>query len=917
MKRKDMQSREIRGLFLDFFRNKGHKVTESDLLVPRNDPTLLFTGAGMNQFKEQFMGKNVTFSRAASSQKCLRTGDLENVGRTPRHHTFFEMLGNFSFGDYFKKEAIEWAWEFMTSELGIPAEKLWVSVYKDDDEAYDIWTRTVSLPAERVIRLGEHDNFWPADAPSMGPNGPCGPCSEIFFDQGEKMGCGAGCAKDPSCGCDRFLEVWNLVFTQFDRQPDGRLEPLPSRNIDTGMGLERIAAVVQGVDTNFKTDLFVPIIEEIIKSLPRGSKKMPEESLNMIADHIRAVVFAIADGVSPSNERRGYVVRKLIRRAFLKSGSAEPFLFNLVPRVVSVMRDAYPYLEEKREHIAAIIKEEEARFSSTLEAAMPVMEQMLSGGSKALNGGQIFKLVDTYGLPVDIIQDEAADRGFSLDLEGFERKMSERKEQSRKGSNITSDFIFKPDKFSGVPRPDYSDRLPLETSIEFILKGDSPSEDILEGERGEVITSPQSSRLYAEAGGQVGDSGTITRGDALLRVVDTFETDGKKVMQVVAEKGSFKKGDRVSLDIDRQKKQRTARNHTATHLLQAALREVLGEHVKQSGSHVDDKRLRFDFSHMKKLSDREMIKIEGLVNGWIGKGIEVCKEVKGIEEARKEGALSFFGEKYGDTVRVVSIGGESKEFCGGTHVDNTADIGAVKIINESSVASGIRRIEAVTSDSVSEWMKGFAESAAEDASSAGADLREYLPPEISEKLDDMLSGNYRATPRTVHEFEDKVKPAILDAVNSIRKEARKKQKKKASDSFNEIRSILDSALGSPEKIAGVDAFCATLRGADMGAMRKAAAYIEKKVDSGVILLGGIKEGKACVICAVTEDLVPRGFDARQVINGIAAEINGGGGGKPNFAQAGGKDPSGLEKAMEKGKRILGERIGKSSKKGRS
>ncbi|MCK4852514.1 MAG: alanine--tRNA ligase, partial [Candidatus Omnitrophica bacterium] len=492
-----MLSTEIRKRYLEFFEKRGHTVVPGDLLVPRNDPTLLFTGAGMNQFKEQFMGKNITYKRAASCQKCLRTGDLENVGKTPRHHTFFEMLGNFSFGDYFKKEAISWAWQFMTEEMGFPEDRLWISVYKDDGESYSLWLNDVKVPAERVIKLGADSNFWPANAPEQGPNGPCGPCSEIFYDWGPGTGCGrAEC--DPSCDCGRFVEVWNLVFTEFERKPDGQLGALPNRNIDTGMGLERLASVLQGVTTNFETDLFRPITDRIRRELDEGAGgEIPAPDIYRIADHVRAAVFAVADGVSPSNEKQGYVIRKLIRRAYLRSGKKKPFLYNIVPVVAGLMKDVYPELEEKREHISAIVKQEEERFNDTLNSALPVLEDMLSGGARVLSGGRIFKLVDTYGLPLDVVVEKTEAAGIGLDIKEFERLMKRRKEESRKGSNISAGFIFQPGLFDAAPEPEFSDVLPLETTMAYILKRGEVSDEIQEGEEAQIITSPQSSELYA------------------------------------------------------------------------------------------------------------------------------------------------------------------------------------------------------------------------------------------------------------------------------------------------------------------------------------------------------------------------------------------------------------------------------------
>ena len=899
-----MKASEIRERFLRFFGERGHKVVSSDLLVPGKDPTLLFTGAGMNQFKEQFMGRNVTYTRAASCQKCLRTGDLENVGRTPRHHTFFEMLGNFSFGDYFKKDAIRWGWEFMTDQMGIPAGRLWVSVYEDDEESYDIWVKDVGVPGDRIIKLGAHDNFWPADAPKEGPNGPCGPCSEIFYDWGVDKGCGEpDCG--PDCDCGRFVEVWNLVFTQFDRQSDGSLTPLPSKNIDTGMGLERMASVKQGVMSNFDTDLFTPIIGQIKEVLGGAAGKLKPPDLNLIADHIRAAVFAIADGVSPSNEKRGYVVRKLIRRAYMKGGAKEPFLYNIVPKVVEMMKDAYPELEEKREHISAIVKEEEKRYDDTLRTAMPVMEEMLSSGKGRLEGQEIFKLVDTYGLPLELISEEAAGKGLSLDIEGFNSLMEQRKEQSRKGSDLTSEFIFQPDLFTGAPRPECVDELPLEADLEFILKDEKPAAGIEEGERAEIITSPQSGLLYSEAGGQVGDKGRLIKDGALLEIVNVFEADGRKILEVVAREGSFKKGERVTLEVDPAIKRRTAQNHTATHLLQAALRRVLGDHVKQSGSYVDDRRLRFDFTHMKKLSDRELRKVEDMVNAWISEDIQVSKQTKSLREAKEQGALSFFGEKYGDTVRVVSVGDESRELCGGTHVDNTAEIDIFKITSESSVASGIRRIEAVTGEGARAWVRKTLTDQLEGLKAlAGAGGEDALSPETEKTARDIISGSVGIDADTLRDYDEKIMPAILRAKEDLERAAKKLQKQKASNAFEEAKKDIDALAAKPETLGDVKLIAGVIEGLGMQLLRKAAGYLEKKAGSSVIVLGSSDEGKAYLICAVTPDIAGKGVSAKELISGISGRIGGSGGGRETFAQAGGNQPAGLEEAMAEARRIL-------------
>ena len=907
-----MLSSEIRRRYLDFFRKRGHTIVSSDLLVPSDDPTLLFTGAGMNQFKEQFMGRNITFRRAASCQKCLRTGDLENVGRTPRHHTFFEMLGNFSFGDYFKREAIIWAWEFMTREMNIPEEKLWVSVYKDDHESFSIWKDVIGVPEKKIVKLGMDTNFWPANAPKEGPNGPCGPCSEIFYDWGEGTGCGRkGC--DPSCDCARFIEVWNLVFTEYDRKPDGSLKPLPSRNIDTGMGLERITSVMQGVKTNFQTDLFVPVIAEIKNEM--GGKVLSESELNLIADHVRAAAFAITDGVSPSNEKRGYVVRKLIRRAWLKASFLEkPFLFKLVPSIVRMFKEVYPELEEKREHVCAIIEEEERRFGETLKTTIPVCEEMLSGGKCLLSGDEVFKLVDTYGLPVDVIREIADSRGVNLDIHGFERLMEKRREESRKGSNLSAEFIFEPDMFRGAPKPPYSEKYPLETELAYILKGGTNAAEISQGEQAEIITSPQCGELYSEGGGQVGDTGAITKEGGVLRILNTYDVDGRKVMVVYAEKGAFNKGDKIVLDIDRTRKQRTAMNHTATHLLQAALRQVLGSHVKQSGSLVDDRHLRFDFTHMKKLSDREIRKIEETVNRWIQESMPVCKETKSFKDAKQEGALSFFGDKYGDTVRMVSVSAVSKELCGGTHVDNTSEIGLMKITSETSVASGIRRIEAVTGDDAKEWLKGCLEDILEEYEKSVQDsdsdevMRKIPELEAAVKRSRMiLDGSAAVDLGAMHEFEDVIKPAFEKAKETIGKFAKLKSKAMEEGVFEGIKIALEGLIDRDVKVDGIRMITGVFHGVGMPVLRKALSFAGKKISSGVVLLGGSEEGRASLVCAVTQDLVAKGLTAKKIMEGIVSDIDGGGGGTDMFAQAGGRNPAGLDKAIEDAKGIISEK----------
>ncbi|MFH1846855.1 MAG: alanine--tRNA ligase [Candidatus Omnitrophota bacterium] len=901
-----MTSYEIRKRFLDFFKNKGHIIVTSDLLVPENDPTLLFTGAGMNQFKEQFMGRNIKFKRVVSCQKCLRTGDLDNVGRTPRHHTFFEMLGNFSFGDYFKQEAIEWAWEFMTKEMALPEEKLWVSVYKDDEESYSIWRDNMKVSAGKIVKLGPSDNFWPQDAPTQGPNGPCGPCSEIFYDWGEAAGCGkANC--DLSCDCGRFVEIWNLVFTEFERKSDGNLVALPSKNIDTGMGLERIVSVMQNVRNNFDTDLFDLIIAKIKREIEiTDSPELKKQELNLIADHIRAVTFSVADGVSPSNEKRGYVIRKLIRRAYLQSGKKEPFLYNLVPVIAQLMGDVYPEIKEKREHISAIVKQEEEKFIDTLNSALPILDEMLRKARKhgVLGGNEIFKLADTYGLPVDVILRRTEGINMSLDMDGFLALMDEQKELSRKGSDISGEFIFSPDRFKNAPNPHFSEELPLETEIEFILKKDAESGEITEGEYGEIIVSPQSSKFYAESGGQAGDKGSLEKKGSVMKILNTFEAGGRKILGVYAEKGSFAIKDKVVLNLDFDRKAGTSRNHTATHLLQAALRSVLGEQVRQAGSFVDDKKLRFDFTYMKKVSERELAGVEDIVNTWISEDISVTKEEKSLKEAKEEGALSFFGEKYEDIVRVVGIGECSKELCGGAHVDNTKDIGLFKIISESSVASGIRRIEAVTHEDVEIWIKENLKKFLEEIEKSKYKKEAGIEKEMMNTASGIVRGTIKIDKVLIHDFSTRIRPLFLEARERLEKIAKKYQKQKQADVFGVIQKKMDALAVQPELIGDICYFSDVFDDIDMSLLRKAAGYLEKKIESGIVLLASRSQDKAYLICTVTRDMINKVVNAKEIIDAVAGYINGGGGGKDSFAQAGGKNPAGLAKALERAREII-------------
>ncbi|MBN2453557.1 MAG: alanine--tRNA ligase [Candidatus Omnitrophica bacterium] len=849
-----MKTDDLRKAFLDFFRSKEHELVASDSLVPKDDLTLLFTGAGMNQFKEKFMGRNVTYRRAASSQKCLRTGDLENVGRTSGHHTFFEMLGNFSFGDYFKKEAIAWAWEFFTKVLKIPPEKLWVSVYKDDGEAYDIWKDSIKVPAAKIMRFGEKENFWPSEAPSKGPNGPCGPCSEIFYDYGAETGCGKKDC-DPSCDCGRFVEVWNLVFTQFDRLSDGTLKSLPNKNIDTGMGLERIASVMQAVKTNFEIDIFTPITGEIRRYASGSGKPAAARQVNAIADHIRAATFCIADGVMPSNEERGYVVRKLIRRAMSHAqdmGIKEPFLYKLVAMVSDVMGGAYPEIRERRDDIAQVVKREEESFLIVISNQLPRVEEAFGSMKGAKDAGKLaeaaFNFYDTYGMPYDMLEEIAERRGLKIDRDAFEKLLDKQRELSRSKSKIKGEIFS--DSFAKKVAA-------LGLKTEFLGYEDSRAEAkiaaILEG--GEVILDR--TPFYGESGGQAGDWGTIETVSGLMEV-----EDAKKIGDTIVHigrmlKGSFKAGEKAEVSIDEDVRRRVMANHTATHLLQAALRKVLGEHVHQTGSHVDSERLRFDFTHMKKMESREVARVEELVNEGIAASIPVAKEIKDIESAKKDGATALFGEKYDKRVRVVSISGISKELCGGTHVANTKDIGIFRITGESSIASGTRRIEAVTGEAAKKWVE---------------------------------------------------EQGKLQAAKAAAEADKEEGKKLAAKRVEEEMARIDLYIGRAKPAGQAKIVVENIGNIAVDGLRAVADRIRSKEKSAVVLLSTKLDDKVSFIIAVTDDLVKRGLSASALAKDAAKSVNGSGGGKDNFAQGGGKAPEKLDSAFEAAIKTVKEKL---------
>jgi alanyl-tRNA synthetase len=862
---------QLREKYLEFFRSKKHKVAASDSLVPKDDPTVLFTPAGMNQFKKQFLGMITDFTRATSSQRCLRTDDLDKVGKTDCHHTFFEMLGNFSFGDYFKKEAIAWGWEFLTRELKIPAEKLWVSVYKDDDEAYDIWKNEVKFPQEKIVRLGDHDNFWPADAKINGPNGPCGPCSEIFFDLGPEVGCGKPDC-NPSCSCGRFIEIWNLVFTQFNRKEGGILEPLPQKNIDTGMGLERITAVMQGVRSNFETDLFTPLVKEI-KTHAKHHDLKYTTTIYAVCDHLRAIVFSIFDGIMPSNEARGYVVRKLIRKSVLhlrELGIKEPFLYKLVPLLAEVMKKPYPELVKSRENIADVILSEEKNFIHTLNSSDSLLEEKYKGFKDAPDpdaaGVVAFQLYDTYGIPLVLTSDWLAKNNIKFSQEAFERELNLQKNRSKAGSAMQGDvFSVKELELKGVADTAFVgyDGFSVETRIVMILKDNQEVNEVKEGDGARIILDRTA--FYPEQGGQIGDNGDLESGNNIFEVLDTLKNHKIILHAGKVKHGSFRKGQQVQAKVDPLRRLAIMRNHTATHLLQAALRTVLGNHVQQQGSFVSDERLRFDFTHFKQVSRQELDRIEELVNSFVIENLAVSKVEMSLEDARKQGALAFFAEKYEDKVRVVSIKEISKEFCGGTHLDSTGFIGLFKIISESSIASGVRRIEALTGAGAYKAVKEEEESLAAVAEALKAP-REKAVAELEKKL------------KAIKDLEKQV--------NSLR--------------LNNVSASIDDLLKHVEVINDNKVIIEKIEGADMNILRATADMLKNKEPDIIVALGTVSDGKPFLLISTNIAAV----DASGLIKAVAGEIGGSGGGRKDMAQAGGTRPENLEKAFHKLREIL-------------
>jgi alanyl-tRNA synthetase len=872
-----MKSAEIRSSFLEYFRSKGHSVVQSSALVPGNDPTLLFTNSGMVQFKDVFLGQEKrSYSRATTSQRCVRAGgkhnDLENVGYTARHHTFFEMLGNFSFGDYFKRDAIRFAWELLTDVFKLPAERLWITVYETDDEAYDIWTREIGIPPGRCVRIGDKpggqkhqsDNFW-----QMADTGPCGPCSEIFFDHG--AGIAGGPPGSPDADGDRYIEIWNLVFMQFNRDEQGVLHPLPKPSVDTGMGLERVAAVLQGVHSNYEIDLFQDLIRAAARETGQDSVGNP--SLNVIADHIRACAFLITDDVIPGNEGRGYVLRRIIRRAIrhgYKLGQKQPFFYRIVEDLDRVMGDAYPELRNAKVRVAEILRQEEERFAETLENGMSLLETALASGDRLLDGETAFKLYDTYGFPVDLTADICRERDMQLDLAGFEAAMQQQRERARAASRFSMAASL---DYSGG-RTDFRGYETLESPARVVAlyREGVRVDELGNGEMGTVVLDR--TPFYAESGGQVGDSGDLVAANGTFSVEDT-----QKIQPEVfghhgrLKTGSIRVGDELDGRVDVARRQRIMRNHSVTHLMHKALREVLGPHVHQKGSLVDPDKTRFDFAHDKPVSDGEIARVESIVNHEIMLNVATRAQVMPIEEAKKAGATMLFGEKYGDEVRVLDIG-SSREFCGGTHVARTGDIGVFKIGSEGGVAAGIRRIEATTGESALALVNGM--------------LNELQGVARQLKVQPAVGAVERAV------------LVLLEEKRAAEKElARLKSKLAASQG----EDLADQAVD----IKGARVLAASLDGADAKVLRETLDSLKARLGSGAIVLGSVVDSKVVLVAGVTPDLMAK-VKAGELVNFVARQVGGKGGGRPDMAQAGGTDPANLTVALKSVADWVGERL---------
>lgn len=882
-----MTGTELRKKYIEFFESKGCLHLPSDSLVP-DDPSLLFTSAGMVQFKPYFTGAQTPpRTRAVTAQKCLRTDDIDEVGDAV-HHTFFEMMGNFSFGDYFKRQAILWAWEFLTEWLKLPPERLWTSVYTDDDEAADVWIREVGLPPERLVRLGEDKNYWPANAPSKGPNGPCGPCNEIFLDISPELGAPPDAAKAIANDSNRFVEIWNLVFMQFLRSEGGELTPLPKKNIDTGLGLERVSAILQQTASDYETDLFLPLIQKMEKlaGVKYGVDEATTVALRTIADHTRGAVFCISDGVMPSNVKRGYVLRRMIRRAAMKArqiGYDGLFLCKLAPTVAEMMQEAYPELGERLSFVTNVLRSEEEKFQKTLSSGIARLEDEIrsarSSGASILSGEVVFTLYDTSGFPAEMTAELARSHGLEADLEGFHKLMEDQRARARESGGMFTDVFSGADSSiaelqNAVGKTEFLgyDTVDAEAKVMAILREGQMVDAAEEGDLVQIALDR--TPFYAESGGQVGDFGEISSESGLANVTDTRKAADIWLHEASIASGEIRTGQTVRASVYGERRNAIMRNHTATHLLHAALRKHLGDHVAQAGSLVAPERLRFDFTHFQAVTPDELRAIEDEVNRHILADIPVVKEIMGLDEARSRGAMALFGEKYGAEVRTVTIGGVSMELCGGTHLEHTAQIGVFKILSEASVAAGVRRIEAVTGEGALEQMHAL-----EDR------LRE-----AAQRLQVPVSD----VPQAVERLQATVKE-LQHTISSMR----------GKSSSEEATQLATKAV----QVDGFKAVCAETKITDTDAMSTLADQLADRLGSAVVVLGSASDGKVTLVTKVTRDLVERGFHAGNIIKAAAEEAGGGGGGRPDFAKAGGRKPDRLPAALEKAMEIIREKVG--------
>ena len=871
---------ELRRMFLDFFESKGHLKMKSFSLVPHNDKSLLLINSGMAPLKPYFTGAEIPPRRRVTTcQKCIRTGDIENVGKTARHGTFFEMLGNFSFGDYFKDEAIHWSWEFLTEVVGLDPQRLYPSVYLEDDEAFDIWNKEIGIPADRIFKFGKEDNFWEHGA------GPCGPCSEIYYDRGEKYGCGKpGCTV--GCDCDRYMEIWNNVFTQFDNDGHNNYTELVQKNIDTGMGLERLASVVQDVDSIFDVDTVRALRDKVCEfaHCVYHTDDVKDVSIRLITDHIRSATFMISDGIMPSNEGRGYVLRRLIRRAARHGrilGIEGKFLAKLSETVIEGSKDGYPELEEKKEFIFKVLTQEEDKFNKTIDQGLSILtqleEEMNAAGEKTLSGENAFKLYDTYGFPLDLTKEILEEKGFAIDEDGFKACMEEQRTKARSAREVTNYMgadatVY--DEIDAAVTSEFTgyDHLTEESKVTVLTTDTEIVEALTDGQVGTIFT--EKTPFYATMGGQEGDKGIITLGDAQFQVDDTIKLLGGKIGHVGRMiKGMIKTGDVVTLKVDAAGRAGTSKNHSATHLLQKALKTVLGSHVEQKGSLVTPDRLRFDFAHFQPMTAEEIAEVEKLVNEKIQEALPVTTQVMDIEEAKKSGAMALFDEKYSEKVRVVSMGDFSKELCGGTHVANTSAITAFKLVSESGIAAGVRRIEALTGDGVFKYYK---EQEAELAKAAK--LLKTAPQSVCEKIEHLYS-------------EIKSLQAENDALKS----------KAAKDALGDV-------MNQVQEIKGVKLLAAKLEGVDMNGLRDLGDQLKEKLGDGVVVLASVNDGKVNLMATATDEAQKKGAHAGNLIKAIAALVGGGGGGRPGMAQAGGKNPAGVDDAIKEAAKVVESQI---------